>query len=87
MSGLTIKAKGTNLNYFEITAVRGKSASDRAGLNNGDQIVSVNGLPSIALDLNIVNALLNTKPGKKVILEILRNGVRLKKQIVLEDQI
>jgi hypothetical protein len=87
LSGVTLKAKGAKLNAYVVTKVRSKSPGEIADLREGDEIVSVNGITSQYLDLNIVNALLNRKPGKIVRMEIVRDGKKMKRRIVLADQI
>lgn len=87
LSGLTIKAIGASLNTFEITAVRGLSAGDRAGLRPGDIILSVNRTPTKEFQLNELNGFFDQKVGKKIQLEINRNGEVLKKEMILADQI
>jgi membrane-associated protease RseP (regulator of RpoE activity) len=85
LSGMTVKAKGVRLNVFEITEVRSQSSAEKAGLRPGDVILSLNGLSNSILDLNSVNALLNAKPGKKITLQIDRNGKKLKISFRLQD--
>ena len=87
LSGITIKAKGSALNIFEVTEVREKSASQKGGILPGDQILSVNGIAAKNLDLNSVNGFFNSKPGRRIKLEISRKGEKLKKEIQLQDQI
>jgi hypothetical protein len=87
LSGITIKAKGSALNIFEVTEVRDKSASQRGGILPGDEILSVNGIAAKNLDLNSVNGFFNSKPGRKIKLEIFRKGEKLKKEFLLQDQI
>ena len=87
LSGITVKAKGSALNIFEVTEVREASASQKGGILPGDQILSVNGIATKNLDLNNVNSFFNSKPGRKIKLEISRKGEKLKKEIQLEDQI
>lgn len=87
LSGVIVKAKGSRLNIFEVQEVREKSPSDVCGLLPGDIILRLNGLETQELSLNVINGLLNSKPGKKVRLEIERNGLRVKKEFVLVDQI
>lgn len=87
LSGITIKAKGSRLNVFEITEVRKQSAADEAGLMQGDLITSINGVPVTSLDLNLINGFFNFKPGKKINVLIQRKGEKLRKQFTLEDQI
>lgn len=87
LSGITVKAKGAYLDVYEITAVRRESAAAKAGVQEGDIIVSVNGLAGSALSLNLINAMFNHRPGKKLSLVLERDGQRLKKEFRLEDQI
>jgi len=87
LSGLTIKAKGSALNVFEITEIRSQSTADLAGVKPGDIIMSVNGVNADQLNLDLLNGFFNRKPGKKIRLEINRSGERLKKAFALEDQI
>jgi C-terminal processing protease CtpA/Prc len=82
-----VKAKGSQLNVFEVTEVRQQSAAYKAGVETGDIILSINGIPAQMLNLNQVNGFFNTKPKKKIRLEINRKGLHLRKDFQLEDQI
>lgn len=85
LSGLTVRAKGNRLNTFEITDIRKFSSSDKAGLQIGDQIISVNGQSVKDLDLNQLNGFLNVKPGKKVLVSVKRNNEMFSTKMVLEN--
>jgi hypothetical protein len=87
LSGLTIKAKGANLNIYEISEVREESVGDKAGIIAGDLIVRINGIPSIELTLNNIQGYFNYRPGKRIHLEINRKGEKIKKEFILADQI
>lgn len=87
MSGLTLKAKGSRLQHFEITDVREKSPAEDAGIKSGDLVISINGLLASSLDLNQLNAFFNLRPGKKIVVELDRKGERLKKEFRLTNQI
>jgi C-terminal processing protease CtpA/Prc len=87
LSGLNVKAKGSKLNVFEITEVREQSAAHRAGVSEGDLIVSINGVPSSQINLAILNAFFNLRPGKKIHLTLDRKGQKIRKDFRLEDQI
>lgn len=87
LSGLTLKAKGSRLRKYEITDVRESSTAAGAGLKKGDIVLVVNGITATDLDLNSVNGLFNSKPGRRIYLEIERDGVRMKKEFRLENQI
>jgi hypothetical protein len=87
MSGLTLKAKGSRLQNFEITDVREKSPAESAGIKAGDLVITINGLLASELDLNQLNAFFNMRPGKRIILELDRDGERVRKEFKLESQI
>ncbi len=87
MSGLTLKAKGSRLQNFEITDVREKSPAEMAGIQPGDIVETINGIPASSLDLNQMNAFFNLRPGKRITLEVFRDGQHLKKEFRLANQI
>lgn len=87
LSGLTIKAKGSRLNVFEVTEVRQQSVAEKAGILPGDLIVSVNGLETKTLDLNTINGFFNHKPGKKISIVVDRRGQQFRLAFELADQI
>jgi hypothetical protein len=87
LSGLVVKAKGAQLDVFEVREVRAHSASEMCGLLPGDIIISVNGINTKEISLDLLNGFLNSRPGKKIKLEIERNGQRSKKEFRLTDQI
>ncbi len=86
-SGLTLKAEGVNLRKFKITDVRSNSAAEKAGILPGDVILKINGISSGGFELNNVNALLNSKPGKRISLQLEREGRILKMEFLLENPI
>jgi len=87
LSGLIVKAKGSLLNVFEITEVRKESVADKAGVLPGDLIYSINGVQAQNLDLNLVNGFINSRPHKKIKLELIRKDNKIKKEFSLADQI
>jgi len=87
LSGIDVMAKGAKLNTFEIVSVRNSSPGEKAGILEGDMLIMVNGNLTSELSLNVINGLLNSKPGKKVTVVIERNKVRYTIQLALEVQI
>lgn len=87
LSGIDLKAKGSKLNIFEVADVRKSSPADKAGVVVGDVIISVSGVSITELYLNQVNAILNSKPGKKITLVVERNKIRYSINLKLESQI
>lgn len=89
VSGLTVRSTGIGLNLdeYEIIEVREGSAGDKAGLKVGDKIVTMNGVSREYLRLSNIMAKLSQRPGKKVSLEIERDGQKKKVKLILSDQI
>lgn len=85
LSGLTIRARGARLRNYEISDVRENSLAAKADIRKGDRILSVNGLNVDELDLSVINGLLNSKPGKKITLQIQRDGEKSRKEFRLEN--
>ena len=87
LSGLTIRAQGVNLRNFEITNVRENSSAQKANVKAGDTILSIGGESASELDLNGVDSMVNSNPGKRIVLELERNGKKIRVEFVLENQI
>lgn len=87
LSGMTFKAKGVRLRRFEITDVRKGSGADQADIKVGDEIISINGIPASDYSLNLLNQVFDLRPGKRVHVEIMREGKTLKKKITLISEI
>ncbi len=86
-SGLTVKAEGLTLRKFKITDVRVNSAAEKVGIQIGDVIQMINGTPAVGLELNNINAILSSKPGKNISIHIEREGKIFKKTFLLENPI
>lgn len=85
LSGLTIRARGARLRNFEISDVRENSSAAKSDIRKGDKIITVNGMVAADLDLNMINGFLNSKPGRKITLQIQRDGVKVKREFWLEN--
>ena len=78
MSGVVIKAKGSALHTYEVVEVRKNSSAANAGVLAGDIIREINGVNTKYYNLSEMIGILNSKEGKKIHLEILRDNVRIK---------
>ncbi|HLT72082.1 MAG TPA: aspartyl protease family protein [Cyclobacteriaceae bacterium] len=87
LSGLIVKAIGSDLNTFEIAEVREQSTAQQADVKAGDLILSINGVATNRLDLNQVLGLISTKPGKRINLQINREGEIIRRMFRLQDAI
>jgi hypothetical protein len=83
-SGLILAASGDNLNKFTVFDLVRNGPAERAGIMRGDEIRTVNGLPSRFFKLEDLNQKFRQKLGKKIKLVIYRNEVRMEKEFVLE---
>lgn len=86
-SGIYLLASGNSLNEFVVESVIDNSPAFEAGILPGDQIVQVGLAPARILRLQDVLKVLQKKPGKMVRLLILRNGVKIRKTLVLRNLI
>lgn len=87
LSGLEIKAIGSRLNTYQVIDVSDLSPAREAGIQEGDIIISINGIRTENLRLSDVNGLLNSVPGRKLILEVARDNIRQKFEFRLKSQI
>jgi hypothetical protein len=87
MSGLTIRAKGSQLKRFEVDEVRANSTAALADIQAGDILVSIQGFKAADLTLAEINSLFSSKPGKKIKMEIYRAGISVKREFRLESPI
>ncbi|MFN3839251.1 MAG: aspartyl protease family protein [Cyclobacteriaceae bacterium] len=87
LSGVSIRAKGSSLRAFEVSEVRSASVGERAGILPGDNIIAINNIPAQEMKLHQIYALFNSRPGRKLRLEIDRGGVKKVINLVLESQI
>lgn len=85
LSGLEVATPFPGLPYFKIAKVREGSPAWRAGLSAGDDLVSVNGIRTADLNLKRLNELLQSKPGRKIRLGVIRDERMYSARIVLED--
>lgn len=87
MSGLTLKAKGAYLTNYEITDIRKDSSGEKCGVQVGDELISINGIAASSLELDVINGYFNSKPGRKIKLDLLRGGKRITLRMTLESPI
>jgi hypothetical protein len=84
-SGLQIAATGRNLKDFIIQRVLPNTPADEAGLQKGDVIRKVEGVPANFYSLTAINNVLSSRSGKIVSLIIAREDKRIKKKIKLRQ--
>ncbi len=74
MSGLEIRARGKDYRTYVIDRIQEGSAASEAGLQEGDEIMFINGLPSRDIPMNELYKLLQKKEGKEVKLLVKRKN-------------
>lgn len=87
LSGLVIKAKGLQLNKYEIIEVRKGSAAEMAGVKVGDTIHTVNGTSSKDLNLDQIIGLVNKKAGSYIKLVVIRDNKKVTLKFRLVRQV
>ena len=86
-SGLSIAATGNNLNHFIVLTVIKDSPAEQAGIQIGDEIRAVNGVPVIFKGLESIVRAFQKKPGKKIQVLIKRGEERMVVEFKLRDLI
>ena len=80
-------ASGSNLNHFLVQNVLEQSPAAEAGLQKGDQVLSINRWNCRFYDLSHLNRKFQKKVGKKIRLKIKRNGEKKVYHFRLRDLI
>jgi hypothetical protein len=87
MCGMTLVATGRLLDNLMVEYVRPESPAERAGIQIGDTIISVNGMNLKNSNLNSIYGLLRKKEKRKIAIKLTRNGHNMKKFLRLERAI
>ncbi len=85
MSGLTVTARGDDLNKFIISNVRDGSPADEADLRINDQIIYLQGIGAEDFTLNDMYKLFNYRAGKRIIMYVKREEEVIRKKFRLRD--
>ena len=75
MSGMEVVNPMPGLPIFTVSNIRENSPASLAGLQENDQIISLNNNSNNSLELNDINLLLQSKENKKIKVKYLRDGV------------
>ncbi|MEO0331549.1 MAG: PDZ domain-containing protein, partial [Bacteroidota bacterium] len=84
MSGIELITVGPLLETFLVSKVIKGSPAQRAGIQEGDMVLSVNGLRFPELNLGLFSTIMSRRPGKRIRMKIYRNGILFKKKFRLE---
>lgn len=74
MSGIDIRAKGSNFRHYFIDSITENSPAAQAGLQIGDQLIFINHEPVETQTLSEIYRTLQQKEGKEVQIVVRRNG-------------
>jgi predicted aspartyl protease len=86
-SGLLLAASGKRLDTFTVYDIIAGSPAEEAGVQINDQVRSVNGWPAGLHSLEALTNKFYGKSGKKIILVIERQGLRMKIEFFLRELI
>jgi hypothetical protein len=83
-SGLFLIASGSNLNEFKVASVVPGSPAEVAGLQRGDNLKRINGIPCNIMTLSSIQKKFRKKEGKKFKLVFEREDKKIKTQLTLK---
>lgn len=84
MSGIDLIAVGPLLETYVVGKITKNTVGERAGIQEGDIVLSVNGMSFPELTLSTFSGLVSKRPGKRIRMRIMRNGQVIKKKFRLE---
>ena len=87
MSGLVLRAEGNDFNDFVVFRVVEGSAADKAGIQVGDRIISIDGQATSQSSMTDLIDLFSSEDGRAVPLEISRGSQVLEVELTLERMI
>ncbi|MBK7233307.1 MAG: PDZ domain-containing protein [Saprospiraceae bacterium] len=86
-SGILVVSGGPMLKNYYVSMVIPGSPAEEAGIEIGDEIVSLKGLGKSFLSLHYIQKILSSKKLDKVKIKLLRNNVKIKRNIRLRELI
>ncbi|QHL87123.1 PDZ domain-containing protein [Nibribacter ruber] len=87
LSGLEIVTPIPGLNYYTVSDVLPNSASSKAGLIKGDALLTIDGVNCATKSLEEILSLFQSKPGRKLKLQVKRDSATIKTTLYLSDVI
>ncbi len=84
MSGIELEAIGNDLESLRVTSIRKNSPAEQAGIKKNDIVLSINNVMGENLTLTTAYKFFNSKDGKRLRLEISRDGDKLIKRFQLK---
>ena len=87
LSGVEVIARGVTYKDFRVSYVRPDSPADQSGLQEGDEIIRINGIESNELEIGELYAMINKKAGRRISLIIKRKDENIRCNFVLTKEI
>ena len=86
-AGFTFHSKGETFNQFYVAEVISGSPAERAGLQPGDELISIANKPAFFYSITQLNGLLRLPAGTKLSLIIRHNNQLIEKELTLKNLI
>ena len=83
-SGINVIAAGENLDTYYVSKIIPNSVADKKGVQEGDELIFIDGKPASFYDLTELHTLFRQPPGTPLNLIIRRNGELFKKELRLK---
>ncbi len=85
LSGMEVIAPVPELHTYLVDEVRKGSPAESAGIQKDDILLYINSVPVKKLSLSEIYGILQSKPGRKIIIQYRRGDQQFKTKLILED--
>ena len=87
MSGIELRMPYAGMPVYKVHAIRKDSPADRAGVQEGDQVMAINNVLSVSYTMNDIIALFQSRAGRTIKMRLSREGEMIIVKFKLESTI